>query len=239
MFDETPLRRSIESLSSFFVGDATIVDTLQRVAELATKAVPVSKFVGLTMMVDNKPTTAVFTDEESPEIDQAQYSSGRGPCIDAFASGEIREIPSTRQANPWPEFSRACLEHGILATLSLPMSIAGNPLGAMNMYAEQENVFNGTEIETATLFASQSSIVLANSQAYWDARALSEQLSESITSRAVIEQAKGIIMGSMRCDADQAFEYLVQQSQQTNTKLRTVAEAIVRDVTRRGNGDRD
>ena len=42
-----------------------------------------------------------------------------------------------------------------------------------------------------------------------------------------------IIMGSMRCDAEQAFNYLVQQSQHTNTKLRTVAQGIVDDIARR------
>jgi AmiR/NasT family two-component response regulator len=102
----------------------------------------------------------------------------------------------------------------------------------MNLYADAEGLFDQAEIETASLFASQASIVLANSQAYWDARSLGDQLSESIASRAVIEQAKGIIMGSMRCTADQAFSYLVQQSQQTNTKLRVVAQNIVNDTTR-------
>jgi GAF domain-containing protein len=234
MFEESALRRSLAALSSFFVGDATIVDTLHRVAELATQAVPSAKYIGLTMMVEERPATAVFTDPESPQIDQAQYESGKGPCIEAFATGEIRAVRSTRESNPWPEFSMAALDHGILSTLSLPMSIAGNPLGAMNMYADHEDAFSRAEIETASLFASQASIVLANSQAYWDARSLGAQLSESIQSRAIIEQAKGIIMGSMRCSADDAFKYLVQQSQQTNVKVRTIAEDIVNDTSRNG-----
>ncbi|MEY2581839.1 MAG: hypothetical protein QOE09_1688 [Ilumatobacteraceae bacterium] len=232
MVEDSALRRSLDVLASFFVGEATMGDTLQQVAELAMLTVPSTKFVGLTMMVDNKPTTAVFTDPESPEIDRAQYSSGEGPCVESFATGEIRLIGSTRQPNRWVEFSLACLDHGILGTMSLPLAIARNPLGAMNFYAERENTFNKNEIEKAKLFSSQSSIVLANSQAYWDARSLSEQLRESINSRGVIEQAKGIIMGSMHCSADDAFDYLIQQSQQTNSKLRTIAQQIVDDTTR-------
>jgi GAF domain-containing protein len=232
MLEDSPLRRSLDALSSFFIGHATMSDTLFTVTDLAAQAIPGAKFIGVTMMVDDKPTTAVFTDPESPEIDQAQYRSGKGPCMEAFATGEVRVIHSTRRPNPWAEFSAACLEHGILSTLSMPLAVAGTPLGAMNLYGTTEDIFNGAEIETATLFASQASIVLANSQAYWDARSLGEQLSESIASRAVIEQAKGIIMGSMRCTAEQAFSYLVQQSQQTNTKLRAVAQNIVSDTTR-------
>jgi GAF domain-containing protein len=233
MVEDTPLRRSLDALSSFFVGQATMSETLLHVSELATDSVPGTKFVGLTMLVDDKPSTAVFTDPESPEIDQTQYDTGHGPCLDAFRTGEIRMIASTNQENPWPEFSAACIAHGIYSTLSLPLGIGDKPLGAMNMYAPVEFAYEGGQIETALLFSAQASIVLANAQAYWDARSLGEQLSESISSRAVIEQAKGIIMGSMRCNAEDAFDFLVKQSQHTNTKLRTVAQDIVDDVARR------
>ena len=233
MVEDTPLRRSLSALSSFFVGHATMLETLLQVSELATDSVPGTKFVGLTMLVDDRPSTAVFTDPESPEIDQTQYNTGHGPCLDAFRSGEIRVVPSTKQENPWPEFSAACLAHGIHSTLSLPLAVGGSSLGAMNLYAAEEFAYDGRNIEIGLLFASQASIVLANAQAYWDARSLGEQLSESIASRAVIEQAKGIIMGSMRCDAEEAFNFLVKQSQHTNTKLRTVAQDIVDDISRR------
>jgi GAF domain-containing protein len=232
MVEETSLRRSLDALSSFFVGQTTMSDTLLQVSALATDSVPGTKFVGLTMLVDDKPSTAVFTDPLSPELDQTQYDTGHGPCLDAFRTGEIRTIPSTKQENPWPEFSAACVAHGIYSTLSLPLAVGDKPLGAMNLYAPDEFAYDGTHLATALLFASQASIVLANAQAYWDARSLGEQLSESIASRAVIEQAKGVIMGSMRCGADEAFDFLVKQSQHTNTKLRTVAQDIVDDVTR-------
>src|SRR3954471_2186449 len=98
------VRRSLDALASFFVGDGTVADTLLRVAELAVDAVPPAKFAGLTLTVDDKLQTAVFTDPEAPEIDRAQYATGKGPCVESFMTGEIRELPSTRAANPWPEF---------------------------------------------------------------------------------------------------------------------------------------
>jgi AmiR/NasT family two-component response regulator len=87
-------------------------------------------------------------------------------------------------------------------------------------------------IDSVSLFAAQASLVLANAAAYWGARLKSEQLSESIESRAVIEQAKGIIMASMRCTPDEAFGHLVRQSQHTNVKLREIAQQIVDDISR-------
>lgn len=232
MIEESALRRSLDALSSFFVGHATMSETLLQVSELAVDAVPPAKFIGLTMMVAGKPATAVFTDPDSPEIDQAQYRTGHGPCLDAFTTGEIRMVPSTKDASSWPEFSEACRDHNILSTLSLPLTVAGTPVGAMNLYAESENAFTVTQIDTATLFASQAAIVLANAQAYWGARTLGEQLSESLVSREIIDQAKGIVMASRRCSADDAFAYLVEQSQHTNTKLRVIAQRLIDDITK-------
>jgi GAF domain-containing protein len=229
------LAQSLKVLSSFFVGDASMIGTLTRVSELARDSIATVDFVGLTMIVNDKPATAVFTDPESPEIDQTQYRTGRGPCLEAFKTGEIRMITSTRDETRWPEFATACLQHGIMSTLSLPLANGSDHFGAMNMYANTEAAFDPTVIDSTALFADQASIVLANAAAYWDARTLSEHLQESIESRAVIEQAKGIIMGSMRCTADEAFGHLVKQSQHTNTKVRDVAQNIVNDIRRRTN----
>jgi AmiR/NasT family two-component response regulator len=75
--------------------------------------------------------------------------------------------------------------------------------------------------------------VLANAQAYWDARTLSENLQEAMKSRAVIEQAKGIIISTTGCDEDEAIRVLVQQSQSQNIKLRDIATEIVRNASRK------
>jgi AmiR/NasT family two-component response regulator len=78
--------------------------------------------------------------------------------------------------------------------------------------------------------------VLANAQAYWDARSLSENLAEAMESRAVIEQAKGIIMSTMRCDPDAAWEILRSQSQAQNIKVRDLANELVRNTSRHTDG---
>jgi GAF domain-containing protein len=232
-----PLAESMHKLSSFFVGDTTMAETLTRVAELARDSAPAVEYVGLTMMVNDRPSTAVFTDQESPEVDQAQYSSGRGPCLESFETGERRLIGSTRTDTRWPEFAHACLEHGILSTLSLPLTRGNEHLGAMNMYSLQEHAFDSAVIESVSMFAEQASLVVANAAAYWGARLTSEQLTESIESRAVIEQAKGIIMSSMRCTADEAFGHLTKQSQHMNIKVRDIAQQIVNDIGRQRNGE--
>ena len=81
------------------------------------------------------------------------------------------------------------------------------------------------------MFAAQAAVVLANAEAYWASRALASQLEEALASRAVIEQAKGILMATQRCGPDAAFALLRSESQNTNRKVRDVAADYVRRVS--------
>ena len=228
------LAESLAALSRFFVGDGTLQETLTRVADLTVKAIPAVDLVGITMPVEGRKRTAIYTDETSPQVDQAQYDSGKGPCLDAFREQRITTIGSTREDGEWPEFRRACVDHGIFSTISFPLVVDKTAVGAMNLYARHEQAFTEDDVDTGSQFAAQAAIVLANAQAYWDAHALSTQLGEAMANRAVIEQAKGILMGAQRCNDDDAFQMLVKASQRENVKLRAIAQRIVDNVAPRG-----
>jgi GAF domain-containing protein len=225
--DTEALRDSIAALSGFFVGEGTLAETLQRVADLTAKAVPPAAMTGITMLVDGKPATAVFTDETAPEIDQAQYETGSGPCLDAFRDGCVYRIDRTEDEDRWPEFAKSAFDHGIRSTLSLPMVAWERGIGALNCYSRDEAAFTEADEVAGTAFARQASIALANAQAYWDAHDLSENLAEAMRSRAVIEQAKGVLVERSGVDADGAFDVLKRASQRSNRKLRDIAAEIV------------
>ncbi len=224
---DSPLAEGLAALSRFFVGEGTLVQALQRVSELTVTAVPGADLVGITMMVEGRARTAVFTDQASPEVDQAQYDTGEGPCLDAFRHGRVFRIESTAEDGPWPAFRKACADHAIRSTLSLPLVVNKEGVGAMNLYSHTERAFPESDTVIGEAFASQAAIVLANAKAYWDARELSERLGEAMQSRAVIEQAKGMLMAAQRCDEDEAFQLLVRASQRENIKLRDIAARIV------------
>jgi GAF domain-containing protein len=227
MESETPLEGGLAALSRFFVGDGSLKETLDRVAVLAAEAVPPADFVGMTMLVDGRARTAVFTDETAPEIDAAQYQTGIGPCLDAFRHSEVFTIDDTTKDDRWGPFVEAAAAHGIRSTLSLPLVANHEGLGALNFYARTADVFTDDDVKVGSHFAAQAAILLANSQAYWDAHELSQNLAAAMKSRAVIEQAKGILMAAQRCGSDEAFQILVRASQRENRKLRDIAAEIV------------
>jgi len=221
------LTESVAILTEYFVGDASMKDTLDRVVQLTIEAVPPAEFAGITMIVDDAMGTYVFTHPVVPEIDGAQYDSGVGPCVDAYRTGSSTMIRSTRSPGPWPEFCRTAAAHGVLSTLSVPMATNHGVMGALNLYADVEEAFGPTDVEAAGHFATQAAFLLANAQAYWDARSLSEGLRTAMEHRAAIEQAKGLIIGATGCSPDEAFQQLKSQSQHENVKLRDIAARLL------------
>lgn len=228
---------SIVALSSFFVSDATFEETLKRVSDLACVAVPNADIVGLTMLVEGRPKTAVFTDDTAPVVDAAQYETGMGPCLDAFRSREPMRIDDTEKDEHWAAFSEAAAAHGLRSVLSLPVVADSEGMGALNLYSRTPDAFTPEHEKLAGVFAAQAGIVLANSRAYWNAYELSQQLKQAMASRATIEQAKGVLMGAQRCDPEEAFQILVQASQRENRKLREIAEHVVRSTAARRRGE--
>ncbi|HRW39196.1 MAG: GAF and ANTAR domain-containing protein [Acidimicrobiales bacterium] len=223
---------AMASLSAQLVSDNSIHATLVRVSELARLGVGRSVEVGVTLVVDGVTDTLVFTDPAISDIDRAQYEAGDGPGLAAIREGEPVLVDSTIASRRFRTFCRAAVSHGVGSVASFPLVADEAPIGSVNHYAPSEAAFEPATIEAAERFAHQASILVANAQAYWDARSRSEHLRRAMDSRATIEQAKGIIMARTGCDDEGAFDLLRQQSQAENRKLREVAEGIVRRAVR-------
>jgi len=222
-----PIGESMGALSQYFVGDSTMGETLDRVCTASLKAIQPAIYAGMSMTLEAKVGTYVCSHQVVEEIDRKQYDTSDGPCLDAFRTGKVVVLRSTSAPGPYPDFRAACFNHGIASVISLPMSVDGERVGALNLYSESEDAFSDEDIELGTNFATHAAILMANAKAYWDARMLSENLSEAMRSRARIEQAKGIIISNTGCTEDQAFDLLRQQSQHENVKLRDLADEIV------------
>jgi GAF domain-containing protein len=234
MQDESgAFQESLRALTQFFVNDGTLGDTLLRVSQMACDITP-AKYAGITMMVEGSARTAVFTHPDAPEIDAAQYRTGEGPCMYALREQQTYRIDSTLEDDRWPEFAQLAAAHGIRSTLSVPMVARGQELGALNLYAEGVGAFTEAHERSLLLFADQASIALANAQVYWDARQLSENLSQAIASRETISQAVGILIAVGGRSPDEAFQILVNASQRENLKVRDIAQEIVNRTIERG-----
>jgi len=217
------LVQAIETVQEFVRGAGDVEQTLRQVVDLSAEAVG-AEMAGLTIRDDRgRPSTVVYTDRMVPEIDQTQYDWDRGPCLDASRTQQVLEIEDTRLDERWPEFAAEAQRHGVRSSLSIPVVVAADGLGALNFYDGTPSFFDADKHRTANLFAAQCAIT----SQYWTTAHQATTLAEAMASRAVIEQAKGVIMATTQCSADDAFALLREQSQLENRKLREIAAEIV------------
>ena len=233
------LTASLRALSQFLLGDQTPREGLLRVAQLGESALAGATATGVTLLDgDGRPKTFASTTEEAPEVDHLQYAEGDGPCLDAYKQKKVIRVDSNRTEQRWPEFTLRAADKGVLSSLSVPLVVDDRGIGALNFYAHTEHAFSAEDEAVGVAFAEQAAVIMANAQAYWGARDTIKNLDEAMRSRAVIEQAKGILMARSNLDVDEAFDMLRRASQRENRKLRDVAADLV-ERTQKGRPTRE
>jgi GAF domain-containing protein len=224
------LDEGLRHLSRLVLRDETLETTLQRIVDVAHRAIPDTVGVSITLKKGNRPYTAVATSAVVQAIDEREYAVDEGPCISAIDTGELQLLADVETEERWPRFTQVCKEEGLASSLGVPLCVGDEPYGAMNLYGLTAHAFEEQHQESAQLLADQASVALANSRTYDECGDKVRQLQEALDSRVVIEQAKGVLMATERCDPETAFQLLKERSQHSNRKIRLVAEEVVRSV---------
>lgn len=221
------LSEAIAELSALVVDEVDLPGLLQRVAELASRAIPGCDSAGVTLLVDGRPKTAAATDPRTLAVDQAQYSADDGPCLEAYRATKVMRVVSDEARDRYPDFAAAAAGADVRSYLAAPLTVGDSGVGALNLYSTELHGFADIDEAVVLLFAGQAAVAVRNSHLFEGARTLSGQLEQAMLSRAVIEQAKGALMATFAIDADEAFDRLRQTSQAENRKLRVVAADVV------------
>ena len=224
------LWRSVADLSGLLLSEEDQETTLRRVADLAVRGIGDCEAVGVTLFDGDKATTRAATGGLVYEVDHYQYDIGEGPCLTAIEHQEMIAVEDMATEQRWPRFCRHAADRGTHSSLSFPLLVRGESLGALNLYARRSQAFTLADRETGAMFATQAAVALANAQTYAASVRLARGLHEALDSRAVIDQAIGILIGRNGYNQRLAFEALRVASQSENRKLKHVAENIVRSA---------
>jgi GAF domain-containing protein len=224
-------------MGSGLLSQQTVERTLQLVTELAVRTLPSAVAVSVTVQCDDGLQTAAATDNVARDLDEVQYATEHGPCVEALHRRVIINTSLRGAGDRWPDFVRTARASGMGSVLSVPLPTMEPSLGSLNIYSSASHLFTQDEQTTASLLAEQGAAALANVSAFSDAAAVNVQLLDALQTRDHIGQAKGILMERESCSAEAAFDILRRASQRTNRKLREVAEDLIRSVSERGTGD--
>jgi GAF domain-containing protein len=220
---------ALEQLGRLSLRELSMDSLLQTVADLAKTVMPGNPETSVLLLVRDSPSTVVHTGQLAVDLDETQYERGHGPCLHAARTGELTEIVDTRTDGRWPDYARPAAEHGCLSSLSVPLVIDEDERvsGALNIYARQPDAFDERSRSAATRFGPYAAVAAGNLYAYQSARDLADNLRAALETRAVIDQAKGVLIERYKVTPDQAFQLLAEASMHANRKVRDIADHLV------------
>ena len=214
------LAQQLSELARNLHQEASVQDTLMRIVRAAVDNVPGAQFAGILVVEGRrKITTPVWSDKVVKACDRAQYETGQGPCLDSVYVQQTVRLPDMRTEQRWPKFTRRVAEYGIGSMLCLQLYVHGDNLGALNLYSSCPDAFSDESEHVGLLLASHAAVALASAQR-------EEHLLQAVETRDLIGQAKGVLMERYKITSDQAFSLLIRASQNTNLKLRDIADHL-------------
>jgi GAF domain-containing protein len=231
----TRLRAAVATFEDFqSPPDGRLDRFLDQLAGTTTRVIPAASAATVTVLRDGGLTayTATATDEAAVAIDLEQYTAGDGPCLTAARGRRPVRTGAEEARERWPAFAESAARAGMRSFLSAPLLLDDGPLlGSLNLYGGAPEAFGVLDEVLVTLLASAASATIVQARRYLRTQERVDEITAALTSRAEIDQAKGVLMAQHAITAERAFQMLVLRSQHTNTKLRDVARDLLKSVT--------
>ena len=225
--DADIVRSAFDELGRINLAEHSLESVVRMITGLTARVLPGEPIASVTIVQGGRASTVASSNGLALDLDEEQYRLGAGPCLSAATTGQPSEIPDMRMDRQWPEFAAVAADAGCDSMLSQPLPVREQVSGALNVYVRELATADQRTRDLLADFIARAVVPVSNAYLYEAAVARAEHLQSALDSRAVIDQAKGILMERFRLTPDAAFQALTRVSMETNTKLRDVAVRFV------------
>jgi transcriptional regulator with GAF, ATPase, and Fis domain len=228
MMSEQRLADAFIEMADTLVDDFDVIDFLHLLTDRCVGLLDVSA-AGL-LLTDQQDALRVVaaSSEQTRLLELFQLQTDEGPCLDCFRTGHPIAVPDLAvDDHRWPRFTAEARQTGFASVHALPMRLRSDVIGALNLFHTQPGALVPETIRLGQALADIATIGLLQERAIRRRETLAEQLQTALSSRVLIEQAKGIIAERHRIDMDQAFSLLRQAARSRSHRLSDLANAIV------------
>ena len=228
MTREADVVRSLVEMADTMVDDYDVVDLLTGLTDRCVTLLGVSA-AGVMLASPSGSLGLVASSSEAMRLlELFELQEHEGPCLDAFRSGgQVDQEDLRPGSGRWPLFSAAAVSAGFQSAVALPLRLREVTLGALNLLSTTRTPIGEADVIVARGFADLATLSILQHQASTEAQRLNEQLSAALTSRVVIEQAKGVISERAGIGLAEAFARLRGYARNANLPLTDVARAAV------------
>ncbi len=228
MTREAEVVQSLVDLADTLVADYDVVDLLTGLAHRCVQVLGAAA-AGVMLASPSGELRLVASSSEAMRVlELFELQAEEGPCLDAFRTGERVEHENLRAgAGRWPRFATVAVEAGFQSVFALPLRLREMTIGALNLASVEQTPMDEADDLVARAFADLATISVIQQRAAIETQRVNEQLSHALTSRIVIEQAKGVIFGRAGVDLEESFSRLRAYARSHNLRLTDVAQAAI------------
>jgi transcriptional regulator with GAF, ATPase, and Fis domain len=226
--DSEQLARTFVELADSLVDDFDALDLLTVLVERSVDLLGVAASGLLIADGQDQMQLAASSSESARLLELYQIQNDEGPCLECYRSGKPVSAGSMEEASSrWPRFAEAASRQGFVNVLALPLRLRGHVIGALNLFDANGILSDPTLHPVAQAMADVATIAILHERVGRQREVLNEQLQSALTSRVVIEQAKGVLAARLDLEMDEAFERLRKRSRDHRRRLVEVAEEVV------------
>jgi GAF domain-containing protein len=228
MIKEADAMRSLAEMADTLVDDYDVVDMLTGLVDRCVNLLGVSAAGVMLASPEGSLALVASSSDAMRVVELFELQAQEGPCLDAFRTGErIAHENLEAEAGRWPSFATAALKEGFQSASALPLRFRDVTLGALNLLSVALAPMAEADVIVARAFADLATISIVQHRAGAEAQRVNEKLSAALTSRVVIEQAKGVLAERAGVELAEAFSRLRAYARNNKLRLTDVAQAAV------------
>jgi ANTAR domain len=215
-----------EAADLLSVANTSQARALNQLVALATRQVTACAGATAALWRGSEPVVRAASHPDLPGLISVQLSSGHGPVLDALAGGGPVSCPDTVAEDRWPEYAEAALRKGVRCSVTLAY-LSGEDAVTLSLFGARPHALESGQLALAELLTAVGGALMGNAAEYGDARRTALQLSAAAESRALVDQAKGMLMQALGCSAEDALDKMRQISQEQNLRVTDIAQRII------------
>lgn len=226
---ETRVLDAVVSLVDSLLGDFDVVELLTELTERCVELLDVESAGLLLADPLEQLRLLAATSETTRDLELFQLQADEGPCVDCYSSGRPVSVADIRaEADRWPTFVPAALDAGFASVHAVPMRAAGIVLGAVGLFGTRTGALNDADLLAGQSLAHIASVAILQEHPHTPATVM-PQLRSALTSRILVEQAKGFLRGSLDVSVEQAFQLLRSHARTSGEHLTDVSRRLMTD----------
>jgi transcriptional regulator with GAF, ATPase, and Fis domain len=216
------------TLADTLVAGYDVLDLLQTLVENCHDLLDVDSAGILLANATDELEVVASTSEATTLVEMMQLDADAGPCLECFRTRAVVSVPDIDiGSSRWPNFSATARAAGVRSVYAIPLRLRETTIGTLNLMRNTRGELNPHDIRAAQALADVATVGILQERSIRDASRLRDQLQEALSSRIVIEQAKGVVAETANVSVESAFALIRQHARSHQSTLSGVARQLV------------